>query len=674
MFVQVKLLQGYQKSLTYKVPESWDNNNLVGSIITVPLKNKVVPALVISTCKYLPEQVSYVIKEAVAKDVLPPDKYYSSFIKNISSFYFSPQKLFYNRIRKFVHTKELAPRGQNPGGQHTSQARSSNIQKIELTNEQQTVVDYTNPIITNPTYSPTLLHGVTGSGKTEIYKKIISHSVEQNKSVIFLLPEVSLSMQFEQIFLRQLPSNIPVFSFHSATRVKDKKLLWQNLLEKKPCLIVGVHLPVMLPIANLGCIIVDEEHELGFQEKKHPKINSKEIAIWRAKHYNIPIILGSATPSINSLHNTSKHGWKLFKLTKRFSGSFPAIKTVPITKQANGQKNSFRKNFWITKELESAIADRLLKKEQILIYLNRRGYSFFVQCKKCGHTFLCPNCSVSLTLHKGADKVHKLCCHYCDYKQDNPTSCSECKAGSKELLKRGIGTQQIVTILQDLFPHAKIARADLDTTKKKRLWGETVEKFENGEIDILVGTQTITKGYHFPRVTLVGIIWADLNVHFPVFNAAETTLQKLIQVAGRAGRQSENSLVIAQIMHDHPIFNYLNEENYLEFCKEEMGFRKETCYPPYGRFVQIEIKHVDSKKIDHDTQEIFNVLHRACEQHKLDVSILGPSKPLIYRIQKTEIRHIFLKAKSFKEIYFLLNSLYKNFPQSIQSTVFVVPT
>lgn len=667
MFVQVKLLQGYQKLLTYKIPESWDKQHLEGSVITVPLKNRVVPALVVGIYSYPPEEGLYEIKEAIGKDHLPPDRLYSRFITKVSLFYFAPQKLFYQRMRMFVHTKEKSTSAR----EHSAAPRGHTQDRIiKLTSEQQAVVDYFNPLITKPTYSPILLHGVTGSGKTEIYKKIIERCIEQNKSVLFLLPEVSLSMQFEQLFAKQLPAHIPIFSFHSATKIKEKKVLWEHLLKEKPCLVVGVHLPVMLPIANLGCIIVDEEHELGFQEKKHPKINSKEVALWRAKLYDIPILLGSATPSINSLHNVKKHSWKLFQLTKRFSGNFPAIKIAHITKQTNQR----RKNFWITRELESAITDRLSKKEQILIYLNRRGYSFFVQCKQCGFTFLCPNCSVSLTLHKIADNTPKLCCHYCDYSQNNPSSCPECKAKEKELLKRGIGTQQIVTVLQDLFPSARIARADLDTTKKKRSWSQTVEQFEKREIDILVGTQTITKGYHFPHVTLVGIIWADLNVHFPVFNAAETTLQKLIQVAGRAGRQSENSLVVAQIMQDHSIFNYLNEENYLDFCKEEMEFRQETCYPPFGRFVQIELKHAEHKQIDSDTQKICDFLYNMCEAQNLNVSILGPSKPLIYRVQKKEIRHIFLKSKSFKEIYFLLNNLYEHYPQSVQSSLFVVPT
>ncbi|MBU1007885.1 primosomal protein N' [Candidatus Dependentiae bacterium] len=660
MFVYVKLLQGYTKTLTYKIPLSWGDTDLTGSVITVPLKNKIVPALVVKTYHQLSQKSAFEIKEAVGKDHLPPDHQYAKFIQKVSQFYFVHPKKLYQRTQSFIYTKEQAV----PRITANHKTKPAHVESITPTTEQQQVINYLLPLVDKPKYAPTLLHGVTGSGKTEIYKKIIQSCVKNNKTVLLLLPEVSLSLQFENLLAKQLPASIPIFGFHSASKASVKKKLWQSLLTEKACLIVGVHLPVMLPIPNLGYIIVDEEHELGFQEKKHPKINSKEMAIWRAKLYDIPILLGSATPSINSIYNVKKHNWRLFELKKRFAGNFPNVKIVTL----DGTRR--RSSFWITRELERAIADRIEKKEQTLLFINRRGYSFFVQCKQCGFTFLCPHCSVSLTLHKGPVDT-TLCCHYCDHKEKRPTVCRECKAPEKELLQRGIGTQQVVSILEKLFPEARIARADLDTTRKKRLWQETVEKFENQEIDILVGTQTITKGYHFPHVTLVGIIWADLNVHFPVFNASETALQQLVQVAGRAGRQSAESLVIAQVIHTHPIFEFLQEKDYIKFCDEEMGFREETLYPPFGRLVQIELKHTNAKTIDDDARRLSTLLTQLTETKSLGVSVLGPAKPLVYRIQKTEMRHIFLKAPSFTPIYKLLHEANL---ESFDSQVFVIPT
>lgn len=670
MFVEVQLLNGYKKTLTYKIPQTWQTNDLLGSVIMVPLRNKIIPALVLETFPHISSSISFEIKEASSRETLPPDEHYQHFIEKVSQFYFVSELQLYQRIKSFLYLEkddlEIDDVEEDVDDYIFPHQRLA-LKSVTLTDEQQIVVDYFLPYISASKFAPTLVHGVTGSGKTEIYKKVIEHTVAQQKTILLLLPEVSLALQFQRLLQKQLSGKISIFGFHSASKAKEKREMWAHVLAQKPCLIVGVHLPALLPIANLGCIIVDEEHESGFQEKKHPKINSKEIALWRAQMYNIPIMLGSATPSLTSLNNVKKNGWKLFQLTKRFSGTFPEIKIVEFDKQPR------RQHFWITKELQSAITERLAKKEQTIIYLNRRGYSFFVQCKLCGYTFTCPHCSVSLTLHKEAG-AEQLSCHYCDYQRSNPTSCEQCKAGDKDLLRRGVGTQQIVSILEQMFPSARIARADLDTTKQKRSWHETVDQFEKGELDILVGTQTITKGYHFPRVTLVGIIWADLNVHFPVFNASETALQQLIQVAGRAGRSTltgTQSLVIAQIMHAHPIFKFLREEAYLNFCDEELMFRQETNYPPFGRLVHLELKHENPKILDDDAQHIYDLLHRHNEEKNLGISILGPTRPLVYKIQQTEMRHIFLKSPNFGAIYNLLNSITNI---ECKSSIFVVPT
>ena len=573
---------------------------------------------------------------------------------------------FYQRIRSFLLKPEKNKPQDNPEIFSSNYVKKT-YEKILLTDEQQIVTNYLKKFIDEPKYTPVLLHGVTSSGKTEIYKKLIIQCIEKNKTVILLLPEVSLSLQFQNLLQNQLPSNINIIGFHSASKNSDKKELWKNLLNTKPTLIIGVHMPIILPISNLGLIIIDEEHETGFQEKKHPKINSKELAIWRAQHYNIPILLGSATPCLNSLYNVEKNNWKFFQLKKRFAGNFPKVELVFL----NDKTKKRRKSFWITKELEDAIKKTLLKKEQVIIYLNRRGYSFFVQCKNCGFIFQCPNCSVSLTLHSNNQEIEILRCHYCDYQKNLVKICPECKANEKNLLKKGIGTQQVVRIFEQIFPLAKIERADLDSASKKISWKDTVEKFKNGEIDILIGTQLITKGYHFPKVTLVGILWADLNLNFPLFNASETTLQQLIQVAGRAGRQSDNSKVIAQTMREHTIFNHLNEESYLDFCKKELEFRKIINYPPYIRLVQIELKNTDESVLEKETNKFCQKLHTINEQEKLELQILGPAKPVVHKIQKMESRQIFIKTESFQKLHKMLKKIDFSF---FKSSIFIVPT
>lgn len=658
MIIEVQLLNGFNRPLLYQIPATWVESPLRGTLVQVPIQKRITTAIVTNIFQKVPDGTTFALKDAHALEPFPVDNTYMSFVNQLSMYHQVSPLFFIKRLQQFLMQKEeettAHPIQLNEDLLHTANT---------LTDEQQAVYDFLSPKLSQAAYTPTVLHGITGSGKTEVYKKLIIEAIAQGKSVMLLLPEVTLALQFQTLLRAQLPSHIPLFSFHSAVGIKDKKTLWRTLLQGTPLLIIGVHLPVLLPMANLGLIIVDEEHEHGYQEKKHPKINSKEAAIWRAKLNNIPILLGSATPSITTLYNAKTKGWHFFQLKKRFAGSLPIIKTVFL---ADKLQKIGRRNFWISRELENEIAQRLIKKEQTIIFLNRRGYSFFVQCKACSFIFLCTNCSVSLTLHDH----NKLVCHYCSYSITQPSTCPTCHASDDSFLKKGIGTQQIVTILEQLFPHARVGRADMDTTTKKKLWQKTVADFESGEIDILVGTQTIAKGFHFPNVTLVGIIWADLNLHFPVYNAAETTLQQLIQVAGRAGRGKENSLVIVQAMIDHPVFHYLNEIDYLSFYTHEIEARSEVGYPPCLRLVELELKHAHEDTVERESHALAMALYEYASRLETPVMVLGPAKPIVSQIKKTHMRKIYLKSESIKTI----NQLYKNIKHDrFLSDIFFTP-
>jgi primosomal protein N' (replication factor Y) (superfamily II helicase) len=649
MYIQVRLLKSVQDPLWYRVPADWNTKNLLGAAVNVPLRNQIVPALVEKISDQKPG--SYKIKYAQSKEPFPHDVSYNEFIKKLAYYYQEPPLHFIKRIRQFIVQKEVKS--------HADKNVSSLNHKKEsviLTDEQQQIVDFLLPKITQSIYCPTLVHGVTGSGKTELYKKFIEYAMKEKRSVILLLPEVTLAVQFFNKLKQQLSIEIAIFGFHSATGPKEKRLLWQKIVSAEPVLIIGVHLPILLPIENLGLIIIDEEHEMGFQEKKHPKINSKEAALLRAQLCEIPIILGSATPSLSSLYNVQQRGWHFFQLKKRFAGEFPKIAVVPL----NDKKK--RKYFWITDKLKNAISDRLTKKEQTILFLNRRGYSFFVQCKQCSFVFSCSHCSVSLTLHCD----NRLVCHYCNFAMILPIKCSDCK--QTEFLKKGIGTQQLVMLLQKIYPHARIERADMDTTVNKKHWQQVMHNFESGTIDILVGTQTITKGYHFPGVTLVGILWADLNLHFPSYNAAETTLQQLIQVAGRAGRQHINSLVVVQTMMDHPVFDYLNEIDYIKFFKKEFASRKEVKYPPYMRLAEIELKHQDESIIADEAQQLANEL--SARINKDAVRLLGPTLPPVHKVKKIYMRKIYLKSKNIHLLIDLFQQINK---KRYKSGIFFTP-
>lgn len=652
MFIQVRLLKGFPQPLIYEVPQALQQKALLGTIVRVPIQKRIEQALVLNVFYYRPK-TDFTIRPIAALEQLPHDQYYMPFIKQLAHYYQTSELHYLRRIHQFIAQKPV-------NTDHALADEISNGTSVQLTEEQARIVSAITHDMNEHRFAPTLIHGVTGSGKTEVYKKLLMHAYTQEKSSLLLLPEVTLALQFEQLLKAQMPKDLHIYSFHSASPTKDKKMIWQRLLEQKPTIILGVHLPILLPLPNLGIVIVDEEHEVGYQEKKHPKTNSKEAALLRAQLHNIPIVLGSATPSISSLYNVKKRGWQFFQLKKRFAGAFPTIKIVELADRKQ------RRSFWISQELQTEIKKRLTQNEQVILFLNRRGHSFFVQCKQCSFIFECKNCSVSLTLHDD----EKLICHYCGFSQQLPNNCSACKADHKELIKKGIGTQQLMAIIERLFPYARVARADFDTSSKKKQWQETVTKFHNRELDILVGTQTITKGYHFPHVTLVGIIWADLNLHFPRYNATENTLQQLIQVAGRAGRQTDHSLVIVQSIAQHHAFSYLQETDYLRFYQDEIAIRSMVEYPPCTRLVEIELKHTNELVVQHEAELIAQEILQLIDAKYNDVKLLGPAKPPISKIKNAHTRVIFLKHESMQ----IIQQLYQLIDKSkYKSLVFFTP-
>ncbi|MBP6892197.1 primosomal protein N' [Candidatus Babeliales bacterium] len=651
MLIQVKLLQFASKKFTYSVPESLQSKMAAGLLVQVPLKKQIVPA-VVAEIDTSGQVYNFAIKSIAAIYPFPQDFVYSHFIATIGHYYQIDSSSFLHRIQHFLSEKEQESSIFVPNLLATSP------DDVVFSQEQQTVYEAIAPAVALQKQETFLLHGVTGSGKTEIYKRLAQDCLAQGKTVILMLPEVCLALRFQKIFAAHFVT-VPVIGFHSAASVSQKKLLWQLLLESKPMIIVGVHMPILLPIANLGLILVDEEHDPGYQEKKHPKLHSRDMAILKASLYHVPIVLGSATPSVQTLFNVQKRGWKKVEMLERFAGKFPTIQLVSM------KKNKKRKNFWITDELFAAIENRLDKGEQAIIFLNRRGYSFFVQCV-CGFIFSCHQCSVSLTLHSD----QSLICHYCGHKEFLAQKCPECFVHSDEFLKKGIGTQQVVSILQKLFPSARIERADLDSTTKKRSWAQTVEQMQNKEIDILVGTQSITKGYHFPGVTLVGVLWADLNLHFPVYNAAETSLQQLIQVAGRAGRQSDDSLVIIQAFDEHKIFQFLNEIDYQKFYDYEIAKRIEVGYPPFKHICEIELKSNDQAQVQHEAKLIVACLQKMANKQNMEVSILGPVPAIVHKIKSVYSYKLYAKSMSRNQIIQLFSFLPQDqFQSSIYFTI-----
>lgn len=630
MNIHVRLLQYASKTFTYQVPEIWQKDIALGVLVQVPLGKRIVPAVVEQVARPS-ETYAFEVKPIAAIFPFPKDPYYVSFIQKISDYYQTDQLVFLRRVQLFLTEQEEH--------EYTPQEDEHQLlDAVVFTDEQQSVYNTILPAVREQRHETFVLHGVTGSGKTEVYKKLTERALELGKAVVLLFPEVTLALRFQKLFADSFTA-IPVIGFHSASTAKQKRLLWQYLLEQKPIIIIGVHLPILLPIAHLGLVIVDEEHDHGYQEKKHPKLHTRDMAILKASLHGVPIVLGSATPSIQTLWNVTTRGWKLLQMTRRFAGSFPRVRMVSLKK---GEK---RKYSWLHNELYFALQDRLSRGEQAIIFLNRRGYSFFVQCP-CSFVFECHQCSVSLTLHQDGF----LICHYCGYKEILAPECPACKGQGDDFLKQGIGTQQVVCMLQKLFPDARIARADLDTTSRKKSWAHTVEDMYDKKIDILVGTQSITKGYHFPGVTLVGVLWADLNLHFPMYNAAETTLQQLIQVAGRAGRQSNDSLVVIQAFDNHAIFDFIDETKYLKFYEYEIARRADAAYPPSSHVAEIEIKAENQQQLLQEGVFVADICKQIVKKYNHSVDVLGPVSSLVFKVKKIYSQKILLKSSSRQQL------------------------
>lgn len=628
MFVTVRPLAGYHEALWYHVPPQWQQVIFIGAIVQVPLQKRQIRGYVIHEQNEQPSLAG--IKDIIAVESLPADDQYMNFMQDLAHYNQIDIRSLLNRMGRFFTETKRQQACAKSSTIHTTQEVVS-----ELTVEQQQASDSMCQKVIDGHYAPMVLHGVTGSGKTELYKRVIQTVYDKGKTTLLLLPEINMVLDFERRLAAQLSPSMTIHGIHTATTIQQRRALWRDLLEEKSLLIIGVHMPVLLPIANLGAIIIDEEHDAGYQEKRHPKINSKQAALMRAHRYSVPIILGSATPSIASLYNVQKRGWIFLQLKKRFAGSFAKVRVVPLIARQR------RESFWITNELHDAISNCLARREQIILFINRRGYSFFMQCAACGFVARCLRCSVSLVVHAGGF----LRCHYCDYQKPLPTSCPTCQ--SSEILKKGIGTQQVADIVSQLFPQACVKRVDLDISSKRNEWRAIIRDFAQGQVDILVGTQSITKGYDFQRVSLVGIIWADVNVHMPLYNATEVALQQLIQVGGRAGRQGLQSQVIVQTMADQPFYAHLNEVDYLDFAHDELEVRKICNYPPYIRLVEIELKHNDEELINREANFLANQLRIAIAKEEKIVELLGPSSPPVAKIKRMHMRKIYIKAASF---------------------------
>ena len=477
-----------------------------------------------------------------------------------------------------------------------------------------------------------LLEGVTSSGKTEVYFSLIEEQLKKEKQVLFLLPEISLTAQMVQRLQKRFGEQVTVF--HSKFSIHERVEVWKNILHNSPKarIVLGARSAIFLPFKRLGLIVVDEEHESSFKQfDPAPRYQARDAAIVLGNQYKCKLLLGSATPSIESRFNVERKKYGHVQLLERFGEAvLPLVQTIDL-KEAHKKKEM---KGLFSKALFEQIENNLLEGKQIILFQNRRGYAPLLECHTCGHIPQCTNCDVSLTYHQ---YNHQLRCHYCGYHIAKPIQCVVCSGPSLEL--KGTGTQQIEEQVQQYFPQAKVERMDWDSTRGKWSFESIIERFTTGEVNILVGTQMVTKGLDFKNVGLVGVINADPLLFFPDFRAHERAFQLLTQVAGRAGRSSEQGKVLIQSFSPaHPVLQQVIQTNYEALYTQQIHERRTFDYPPFFRLIRISLKARDYQK----AQQAAQWLHDVLAQH-LTTPILGPVDPVVARVRNQYIKQLLLK-------------------------------
>ena len=509
-------------------------------------------------------------------------------------------------------------------------------EKYPLTKEQENVVNQ----VDLDKYYPYLLYGVTGSGKTEVYMELIEKVIDKGKCAIVLIPEISLTPQTVRRFKERFGSGIAIF--HSGLSDAEKFDEYRKIRHEDIKIVIGARSAIFAPLKNIGIIIIDEEHSSSYKQENMPRYNAIEIAKWRGEYHNAPIIMGSATPTLESFARALKCNYKLLVMDKRVNNrKMPKVTIVDLLKVK-------KKSKYLSEILFNKMKNVLEKDEQVILFLNKRGYSTTISCSNCGKTFTCPNCDITLTYHKTSGMLR---CHYCGYAEAKPDICPSCNKDTLE--GTGTGTEQVEEEINTLFPEYKVIRMDFDTTSRKGSHESIINSFKEKKYQILIGTQMIDKGLDFADVTLVGVINADNSLNIPDFRSSENTFDLLNQVSGRSGRGEKSGEVIIQTYNpNHYSIIYAKDNNYLGFFKEEMKNRKILEYPPYYYLVLLRIKGKNYSKVSLESKKIKEYLEK-----NIDHSILGPSIANPFKINSIYRFNIIIKYKQDNNLYDVLKEL-----------------
>ena len=637
MFSQV-VFNRPMEPLLYRVPEALGQLQ-PGMRVTVPLRKRPVTGLVYRTVSDAERRAMTGINTVLdVKEVLDPAPVLNRELIALSEWMADYYLCSVGEALWTVIPKGFK-RSERPAPERTSCLEHPDT--IVLTGEQQSVYSTLSGAMHGCGDKTFLLHGITGSGKTEVYLRIISDVVRSNRGAILLVPEISLTPQTVDYFSRRVGEDLAIL--HSRLTKAERINEWHRIKNGDKRIVIGARSAVFAPLLDIGIIIIDEEHETSYKSDETPRYNAKRVALFRARKNNAILLLGSATPSIESYFLAKRGKFGLLELKHRVSNQ-----SLPKTYVTDLRKTGVRDN--ISKPLARAIETRLSREEQTILFLNRRGFSPYIYCTSCGHVFRCTNCDITLVFHR---HEKRLVCHYCDYYEPPPETCPNC--GSEQVGYSGFGTEKVEGDLRERFPGAAVVRMDTDTVKKRTVIPKTLKAFSNREIDILIGTQIVTKGLHFPGVTLVGVLNADIPLNFPDFRSAERTFNIITQVSGRSGRSERGGEVIIQTFNPaHYAIQTAKNQDYGEFFSREIRFRESLFYPPFCRIARLVFRGEDSEEIREQAARAGSFLHEHCPE---GTSVLGPTLCPISRIKKNHRIHIIIKSRDMGGIRPLLREL-----------------
>lgn len=505
----------------------------------------------------------------------------------------------------------------------------------EPSTDQSQVLDAIYPLLLEPSFRVFVLFGVTGSGKSEVYLRLVEDALARRKGALVLVPEIALTFQLEALFRQRFGSQLAIW--HSGLTPRAREEQWQDLLHGRKKVLLGARSAVLMPVADLGLIVVDEEHDSSYKQDDHLRYQARDVALMRARMRNIPIVLGSATPSLQSIHHARAGRYTLLSLPRRIHDRpLPDLEVIDMRREN-------RRHRILSRALQEALTETFQAGRQALLFLNRRGFATFALCNVCGEVLQCENCSVSLTYH---EKKGVLCCHYCGLQRRLPERCPVCDHAA--LILHGFGTERIEKEVNKLLPEARVLRIDRDTAAGPRSIAERLAAVRAHQVDVLIGTQMLTKGHDFPNITLVGIVNADTALQIADFRAGETTVQLLMQVAGRAGRGDQSGRVLLQTYNpSHYTIESVVNMAYLSFCEQELASREQLQYPPFARLLRLLVTSPHEELTQQAARELADLCRdvggelRSQEHH---LAILGPSPAPLTKLKNRFRWHLFVKA------------------------------